>query len=79
MRLYEANETMKMLGYQYPANLLCGDGVAVKDYRNLLDAHRRNGTNSLFEFGIDAFMLGYIYGMRSERSNQKRKKTIQTA
>lgn len=74
MFLYDANETMKMIGHQCPASLLCGDGVATKDFKNILDAHKKKGTYSFFEVGIDVFMLDYIYGKRAERSKQKRKR-----
>ena len=72
MFLYEMNETMKMLGYQCPTELLWGDGIAAKDFNNVLDAHSRKGTSSLLEVGINIFMLGYIYGKRAERSKKKR-------
>ena len=72
MNLYETNETMKMLGYQYPMRLLCGEGVAGEDFHNLLAAHRERGKSSVFEIGMDAVMLGFIYGIRSERSKKKR-------
>lgn len=71
MFLYNANETMKMLGKQYPLGLLCKGGIAAEDFGNVLDAHMRNGTYSMFEIGIDIFMLGYIYGKRAERKKKK--------
>lgn len=73
MFLYKANETMRMLGYQYPVSLLAKGGIADKDYKNLVDAHVQKGTKSFQEFGYDAFMLGYIYGIRAERRKRKRK------
>lgn len=77
MFLYKANETMEMLGHQRPLGILCGGGVAEKDFKNVLQAHKEKGTYSFFEFGIDAFMLGYIHGIRKER--RERKKTIPNA
>lgn len=74
MFLYRVNETMRMLGHQCPMGLVSFDGIAAKDFENLIDAHRKNRTYSLFDFGIDAFMLGYIYGKRAERSKQKKKR-----
>ena len=72
MFLYGMNETMEMLGYQCPISLLCGEGVAAKDFKNILDAHRKHGTYSLIDIGIDAFLLGYIYGKRAERAQRKK-------
>lgn len=72
MGLYDVNETMKVLGHQCPTDLLCGDGVAGKDFKNMLDAYRKNGIYSLYEVSVDAFMLGCIYGKRAERSKKKR-------
>ena len=74
MFLYDANETMKMIGYQCPVSLLCGGGVAARDFKNILDAHEKKDTYSFLKVGIDVFMLGYIYGKRAERSKQKRKR-----
>lgn len=71
MFLYDVNETMNVLGHQHPTILLCGDGVAGKDFKNMLDAYRKNEIDSFYEFGVDAFMLGYIYGKRAERSKRK--------
>lgn len=74
MFLYKANETMRMLGHQSPVSLLAKGGIADEDYGNLIDAHIQKGTESLREFGYDAFMLGYIYGIRAERNKRKRKR-----
>lgn len=71
--LYDANSTMRMLGYQYPIELLGKGGIAYKDFNNVLDAHRKNKTCSFFEVWLDVFMLGYIYGKRAERSRRKQK------
>lgn len=70
MFLYGTNETMKMLGKQYPIGLLGKGGIAAEDFGNVLDAHKKNGTQSLFDFGVDAFMLGFIYGKRLERKRK---------
>lgn len=74
MFLYNANETMKMLGKQYPLGLLGKGGIAAEDFGNVLDAHEKKGMYSLFDLGMDAFMLGFIYGKRAERQKRKESK-----
>lgn len=70
MFLYSANSTMKMIGEQR-SSLLCKGGIALDDFKNVINAHRANKTNNYFEIGADAFFLGYIYGKRAERSKKK--------
>lgn len=72
MFLYDANETMKMLGKQYPCKLLCEGGIAAEDFENMLDAYRKEETYTRFEIAMNAFMLGYIYGKRAERERRKK-------
>lgn len=71
MFLYKMNKTMELLGNQKVLSLISNDGVAAEDFKNLIDAHRKNKTNSIFDIGLDAFMLGYIYGKRVERNRKK--------
>ena len=62
---------MKMLGHQCPLGLVGFDGSAADDFKNVIDAHKKNYTMSLFKIGTDFFMLGYIYGKRAERQRRK--------
>lgn len=71
MFLYEINKTMEMLGHQYVFSLISKDGVAHEDFHNILDAYEKKGNHSLYEVGVDAFMLGYIYGKRAERARRR--------
>ena len=71
MFLYRMNKTMEMLGYQPSLQLVCGNGIAAEDFRNVLDAYEKSRVYSPVEIGIDSFTLGYIYGKRAER-NKKR-------
>lgn len=71
--LYNANATMKMLGNQCSMKLIGEGAIAENDFRNVLSAHRANKTSSYFDIGMDAFMLGYIYGIRAERARRKEK------
>lgn len=74
MFLYNANETMKLLGHQHACGLLTGDGIAKDDFNNVIEAHRKQPRCTMFDIGIDMFMLGYIYGKRAVRSKTKERK-----
>ena len=71
MFLYDTNETMKMLGQQSAAEIIGTGGIAAGDFQNVIAAHLINGRTNYFEVGMDAFMLGYIYGKRAERAKRK--------
>lgn len=75
--IYEANDTMKMLGYMP----LPGD-VKSSEVEDIINAYVPNASKSLHSlmvsYGIDVLLLGYIYGKRAERA-RRAKKTTQTA
>lgn len=70
---YETNETMKMIGRQYPLSFVGVDGIARVDFDNLINTHRMNRTKSYFDVALDGFLLGYIYGKREERAKRKKR------
>lgn len=65
--IYESNQTMTILGYQYPQNIIGDGGIAREDFINVIKAHAEKGTNDIYDLAIDFFMLGYLYGKRVER------------
>lgn len=70
--VYNENETMRILGRNTVAHeYLSTGGIAEEDFYNLLNAHKANWNGSLFEIGMNAFTLGYIYGKRAERARRK--------
>ena len=71
MFLYNENETMKLIGHQCTYGLIIGDGIAKNDFENVIEAHKKQPKCTLFDIGIDMFMLGYIYGKRAERKGRK--------
>lgn len=70
--IYEANDTMKMLGYM----TLPGD-VKSSEVEDIINAYVPNVSKSLHSFmvsyGIDVLLLGYIYGKRAERARRAKK------
>ena len=73
MFLYDANKTMKMLGNTRPLEIIGKGQVAEDDFKNLMSAYRDvKAYPNYFEVAIDAFMLGYIYGKRAERTRRKK-------
>ena len=73
MFLYDANKTMRMLGNARPLEIVGKGQVAEDDFKNLISAFRDvKCYPNYYEVGIDAFMLGYIYGKRAERARRKK-------
>ena len=73
--VYKENETMRIIGRHTVADeYLSVGGIAAEDFCNVLNAHKANWNGSLFEIGMDAFTLGYIYGKRAERARRKQDK-----
>lgn len=61
---YSVNETMKLLGKQYPTKIITDEIFnQIKD----IVAVRMCG----FEAAFDIFSLGYIYGKHNERARKK--------
>lgn len=75
--IYDANDTMRMLGY-----MVLPDHIKISEVEDIINAHVPNAPKSLHRFmvsyGIDVLLLGYIYGKRAERA-RRAKKTTQTA
>lgn len=72
--LYEANETMVMLGQQNTLEILSDEELR-KKFDEVLQAHSDHTLPSvslLFEIGIDFFSLGYVMGKRAERKKKKK-------
>ena len=68
--MYNENETMFMLGQNCSFGLVGKGGIAEKDFTDVLEVHRRYGTEYC-SVALDFFMLGYIYGKREERSRKR--------
>ena len=64
--VYDQNETMRLLGYQYPGDVM--DKKVVSAMQDIAKARPYEATKTI---AIDYFMLGYIYGKRAERSRRK--------
>ena len=68
---YNKNETMQMLGHQYIFPLFeCED--VVKQYREAFKAIKEEHPLMNEIECIDLFMLGYIWGKRTERAKRKK-------
>ena len=68
--IYDANDTMRMIGYiPLPGNM------KPAEVEDIINAHAPNASKPLHSFmvdyGIDVFLLGYIYGKRAERAKKK--------
>ena len=73
MFLYDTNKTMKMIGNSRPLAIVGNGQIAEDDFKNLMSAYSDvKAYPNLYEVGIDAFMLGYIYGKRAERARRKK-------
>lgn len=60
---YKANNTMKLLGYQYWV-----DDEARNQIEDVISAYK--GNFDLISFAVDIFNLGAINGIRRERSRK---------
>lgn len=68
MGIYELNEIMKMLGKQYPMQIF-----TEKSWGEMREVVKARRFSDPMDMAWDVFMLGYIYGKRSERSKHKKK------
>lgn len=68
MYLYNANETMKLLGKQSMSYVL-NRYPEVKE--QITEIARARPYSFTIEASWDLFMLGYIYGKRAERARRK--------
>ena len=73
MKLYEMNDTMKLLGEQYTFELLKEGSPEREAYNDMMNAYRENGYVHYADVAMDAFVLGYIYGKRAERARRRAK------
>lgn len=64
---YEANATMKFLGYQ------CAFDVCENLKDNMRDIMDARPCTTTFETALDMVMLGYIAGIRAERKRRAEK------
>ena len=73
--LYDANETMRILGQQCSCKYIGGGAVGYNDFKAVIEAHKAaaDTDNDLFSIGVDFFMLSFIYGKRAERADKQRK------
>lgn len=70
---YEMNETMRLLGNQYPIDVFWGNDEVRKGIEEIAEARPRSFD---YDSAADIFMLGYIYGKRAERKRKKIKRII---
>lgn len=66
--VYEANETMKLLGHQYYG--VAYDPEVRKQMDDIVDARRFTTT---FNTALDMFMLGFMHGKMADRARRKKK------
>lgn len=66
MTIYDANETMKLIGFQNMKTIM---ELALDDFKNMAKA--RDGKFD-YDVAFDAFLLGIIYGKRMERSKRSK-------
>ena len=66
-KIYNTNDTMRLLGKQNAADVL-GE-VQFSEIDNIAEARPFNFTK---EAATDIFMLGYIYGKKAERTRKKK-------
>lgn len=71
MKLYEMNDTMKLLGEQYTFELLKEGSPEREAYNDMMNAFRESGNTYYADVAIDAFALEYIYGKRAERARRR--------
>lgn len=80
--VYERNETMRLIGYQSPYRAT-GDGeidVILDQIADIYQAYREKMKEkgeisySIFEPSLDIFLLGVIYGIRTERRKRQNRK-----
>lgn len=73
--IYDANETMRILGQQCSCQYIGGGAVGYNDFNAVIEAHKAaaKADNDLFSIGLDFFMLGFIYGKRAERAAKQHK------
>ena len=67
---YRKNETMRLLGRQYTAEIFWCDNKVRKDIAEIAEARPHSFTLNAAQ---DIFTLGYIYGKRAERARRKDK------
>lgn len=72
--VYDANETMKMLGQQCSCELIGEGKAAEKDFMDVLNAYRQDPESSMFGMCVSMFSLGFIHGKRAERKRKALKK-----
>lgn len=80
--LYNMNDTMKLLGYQYTIDTLNNERFKnIKDVINAYEKHGNSGDKLIAiiyrkNLGIsiiwDIFMLGFIHGKREERNKHNK-------
>lgn len=66
---YDKNETMQLLGKQYPIDLFWCNIEVRKQIDHISEAHPYSFT---LDSAADIFMLGFIHGKREERARRKR-------
>lgn len=68
--IYDANDTMRML-----KNISLPGKFKYAEMEDIIYAHSPNASkhlhNFMVDYGIDVFLLGYIYGKRAERAKKK--------
>ena len=80
--VYERNETMRLIGHQSPYRAT-GNGeihVILDQIADIYQAYREKmkekgeKSYSMFEPSLDIFLLGTIYGIRTERRKRQNRK-----
>lgn len=69
--VYDANETMRLIGNQKECIITIEDHKAIDD---IVNATIDDSTRDLSMIKYDLFKYGYIQGIRAERRRRKREK-----
>lgn len=69
--IYDENETMRLIGQQTSLLYIGEGGVATDDFLNVIEAEKKH-RQGLYSVAVDFFILGLIYGKRTERQRRKK-------
>lgn len=71
--IYEANETMKLLGQQYYDKVVTPEFF--KEIEGIVKANLESDRPDLNMLKYDIFVFGYLMGIRAERERRKQGKS----
>lgn len=73
-RVYQANDTMKLLGYQGVGTILNNPEIS-KGLEDIVIGHKLGAfPTDMYWLAFNAIQYGYIMGKRAERARRRRRK-----